>query len=145
MRAIAGAAVVLLATCAYGGDERGMIVGTWVKERAQLGAAAYPDDAKWQFAVTYDADGRFTWESTWTENGEKVDASAKGSYTVDGKFITYHFEKPSVEARQKFGEVMEWRPMRTEGKQAFHLQENELLLSYPARELVIHLKKKEAE
>jgi len=120
------------------------LVGTWLKVRTEQEGGHYDGDDTWQLSVTFDAKGRFFWDSTRYEDGQApLEESVTGAYVIErGFIITYLFDKPSPTARQRLPELFAFWPNRLRGQQTFRFHNDYLILGHDAQKLWIHLKRK---
>lgn len=121
------------------------LIGTWIKERTQQEDHEFPDDRNWQLTVTFDENGRFTWNSKRkNQDGKIIDESLTGTYTIErGFLISYHFDKPTKQALEKIPVLFAFWPNQMLGQQHFGFRDNYLSLSHSAAKIWISLKRKE--
>ncbi|MBN2588291.1 MAG: hypothetical protein JXA96_00385 [Sedimentisphaerales bacterium] len=119
------------------------IIGTWIKESASQEDHDYPGDKDWELTVTFDDNGRFTWDSKRKgQVGNFINNSLSGTYTIENGFmVNYHFDKPSEQALEKIPELFAYWPNKKMGQQTFRFQNDKFILIYDGQKLRISMKK----
>ncbi len=119
------------------------IIGTWQKESASQEGHNYPGDKDWELKVTFEDNGHFIWDSKRKDqNGNLVDESLSGKYTIEkGFMVNYYFEKPSEKALERLPELFAYWPNKTLGQQTFRFQNGKFLLVHDGGKLWLSMKK----
>ena len=106
--------------------------------------ARYPGDETWRLSVTFRPDGTFVWKSERKDAGpEPVDESLAGTYSVEGRTVTYRFEEPSPAARRALPGLFAWWPAPRVGKQRYRFEGDVLVLAFEGGKVWIHLRRGE--
>ncbi len=122
------------------------LIGTWIKYKIQQEGHVFPGDKNWQLTVTFDSDGRFTWNSKRKDkSGKTIDESLTGTYTLErGFLVSYHFDKPSNQALIWLPEFFAFWPNQLLGRHTFGFGDDYLCLGNDGHKTWIYLKRNDS-
>lgn len=141
-------AALLVAAITFNGaaqTTKGNLVGTWEKRRIKQEDHQHPQDKLLKLSVVFQDDGHFQWNAERKgPQGNWIDESVTGSYTVEGHLITYTFDKPSPEVLERLPEFFAFWPAQLRGQQTFQFRDGALRLGNDGDKTWVYLTRLEA-